>query len=147
MGNDNETGREKIRRWSRIPRDSYVSIRRVCMYLLVAGTLVLVSPWLSVVYSGTEHAHILTQRAYNEGSASPLAKGCAGAGVARFYLRHSSAKGVRDEIYLRGSAVFVFSSGSHMHVRTHVHICLLCLCMHSRTRARTMAIQRRSTTF
>lgn len=63
----------------------------------------------------------------------PLAKGCAGAGVARFYLRHSSAKGVHDEkIYLRGGAVFMFfSSGSrtrmsalafvdaHMYARAH----------------------------
>jgi hypothetical protein len=52
-------------------------------------------------------------RAYNKGSAStPLAKGCASAGVARFYLRHSSAKGVHDEkIYLRGGAVFMFFLG------------------------------------
>lgn len=105
-----------------------VSVRRACMYLLVAGALVLVSPWLSVVYSGGEHARAPTQlcRAYNKGSAPPLAKGCAG--VARFYLWHSSAKGVRDEIYLRGFCVFFGAAYAHTYVR-------LCLRVHSRTRA------------
>lgn len=61
-GNDNEAGREKIRRWSRIPRDSSrVSVRCTCRYLLVAGALVLVSPWLSIVYGDTEYARTLTQ--------------------------------------------------------------------------------------
>jgi len=38
-----------------------VYVRYTCVYLLVSGALVLVSPWLSVVYNGTEHTHTLTQ--------------------------------------------------------------------------------------
>lgn len=93
--------------------------------LSVSFALALDRLWRHRIRAYTDTA----SRAYNEGSAPPLAKGCVGAGVARFYLRHSSAKGVRDEIYLRGNAVFVFSSVPHMHTRTYVFV----LCMHSHT--------------
>jgi len=35
-----------------------VYVRCTCVYLLVSGALVLVSPWLSVVYNGAQNTRI-----------------------------------------------------------------------------------------
>lgn len=85
------------------------------------------------------HTDTIARRTIGRGVRQPLAKGCADAGVARFYLRHSSAKGVRArrEIYLTRGAVFVFSSA-----HTHTRLIARRLCMYAHLHTRTMRVRR-----
>jgi len=114
--------------------------------VFIAGVLLVSVPWLSVVTaarSACAHARTLVQPAERtmtekeretEGERDPrqpLQR--AAAGVARFYLRHSSAKGVRDEIYLRGGAVFVFSS--ELRTQRAARACV-CACTPMQTQSR-----------
>lgn len=103
-----------------------MSVRRAYTYW--RGILVLV-PRLSIVIVERKtraHSYAPTQPCERTMRVlrQPSTKGCASAGVARFYLRHSSAKGVRDReilpTYLRGGAVFVFFSK----LRTRTHVCV-----------------------
>lgn len=113
------------------------------MYVFI-GAVVLVSPWLSVVYSDTDHAHRLTQLRERtmRRLRTTLSEGlrrCRGCAIL------SSAKGSPRDLptWQRGFCVFLGVT----YARTYVYVFVFVHAFTYARASRTMAIQRRSTTF